>query len=97
MKDPLLERVRRKLDEAFDSSQWGRAFSSRAVLDETTRFNPDAGGLVGGVSLYVTGRDGREALVHHEPMGVLRTTEDVDDWLARALSVFLEQHPRWPV
>ena len=95
MPEDLLGRVKRQLGQAF-LERWSKARDAEAVLDEDTHFDRAAGGLVGGVTFFLTARDGRRVAIHRERMGVLRTGEEVDDWLARALSIFLYKHPTWP-
>lgn len=91
----IVDRIRRKLDEAV-SEQWPERPPIEARLEPELRYDDTAGGLVGGVAFFATSRSKGQVELHREPAAVLRTAEDADDWLARALTNLLRKHPTWP-
>lgn len=96
MSHKLLKMIETKLDQAF-SEIWPNRPPIQAVLDEGTRYDPDIGGVIGGVTFSAFSRRNNEwAIVHKEPMSVLKSEVDVDDWLAKGLSTLLMLHTRWP-
>ncbi len=90
-----MTRIERKIGEAF-ARQWPHTPEMAAILDADTRYDETAGGIVGGISISVTDQSGKSVTVHHEPADVLKSADDVDDWLARTLSTLLSKHPSWP-
>ena len=76
-----------KLSHAF-SEEWDPARPTRVqVVDE---------GCLTGLRFFVKRRDGSWSLAHEELPVALATPADVDELLARALSIFLMKHPGWP-
>lgn len=53
-------------------------------------------GAEAGLRFLARRRDGSWSVVHEEPPVALVTNQDVDDLLARGLSIFLMKHPGWP-
>ena len=83
----LTSYLKTKLSQAF-SAEWDPRRPTRVdVIDES--------GLIG-LRFFVKGRDGSWLLAHEESLVSLESPADVDRLLARALSVFLMKHPRWP-
>lgn len=64
-------------------------------LSEDTREDP-GGGLSGTLEVHVRTRKGEMPLIHAEPFSKLGSREEVDDLFARALSVVLMNHAKWP-
>ena len=60
---------------------------TRAVEDE---------GLSGALEVHIRRRTGEVELIHAEPFSRLQSQTDVDDVFARALSVVLMNHAKWP-
>lgn len=77
----------RKLAEFF-AEEWDPARPTRAEVIESD------GSL--GLRFFVRRADGSWIVVHEEPLVSLTTNIDVDDLLARGLSIFLMKHPAWP-
>jgi hypothetical protein len=73
-----------------------QSFSEEWDPERPTRFEVVDEGWVTGLRFFTRLRDGSWSLVHEEPPVPLATPEDVDDMLARGLSVFLMNHPGWP-
>ncbi|GJL61926.1 MAG: hypothetical protein NPIRA04_05800 [Nitrospirales bacterium] len=82
----LKKLVTKKLTESFEE-QWDR--------DRPTRFEVVEWGEKVGLLLFAQKSDGNWSLIHDEPPIYLETEVDVDDLLARALSIFLMKHPEW--
>ncbi|TVR11191.1 MAG: hypothetical protein EA385_01835 [Salinarimonadaceae bacterium] len=76
-----------KLRQAF-SEEWDPKRPTRVEIVED-------GELIG-LRFLARRRDGSWSAVHEEPHFALASRQDVDDFLARALSVFLMKHPGWP-
>lgn len=96
MKESLLAKVEKKLNEAF-SEIWPNRPEIKAVLDDNTHYNATKEGLEGGVSyLSYSKRQAEWILIHHEPMHLLQNEEAIDDWVAKGLSTLLMLHTRWP-
>jgi len=83
----LGEMLRKKLAEAF-AEQWDPLRPTRVEIIEEDD-------LVG-LRLLAMDGDGGWHTVHQEPPLVLTSYAEVDDLLARSLSIFLMEHPRWP-
>lgn len=73
-----------------------QAFSEEWDADRPTRVEIFEEGGATGLRFLARRRDGSWSPVHEEPPVALATPGDVDDMLARALSVFLMKHPGWP-
>jgi hypothetical protein len=76
-----------KLAESF-AEEWDPARPTRAEVIESD------GSL--GLRFFVRKADGSWIVFYEEPAVPLTTNSDVDDLLARGLSVFLMKHPAWP-
>lgn len=48
-----------------------------------------------GLRFFCMKRGTEWSLVHQEPTAVLLTIEDVDEFIAGAISAFLMKHPNW--
>lgn len=81
------ERLRTRLDQAFEI-QWDPRRPTRYELLEVD------GSL--GLQFWAQDRSGSWHLVHSSALEVLSSDEQVDAFLASALSVFLMNHTRWP-
>lgn len=94
MAETLLDRLNRKLAEAF-ADAWDHRNAIAYEVSSDTRIDPATGCLSGGIKFLVRG--GSEwVVVHQERMGELRRDDEVDDFLARGLSQLLMTHPTWP-
>lgn len=91
--EQLLQRLERKLDEAR-SSPWDHTQPIAIDLDPTPRIAADA--LAAGLVFRVQSSRSEWVEVHREPETAMMREDDVDDLLARGLSVFLMKHPGWP-
>ncbi|WP_447968613.1 hypothetical protein [Nitrospira sp. M1] len=76
----------KKLIESFEE-QWD--------LDRPTRYEVVEEGEKVGLLLFAQKSDGNWSLIHDELPIHLKTEVDVEDFLARALSIFLMKHPAW--
>jgi hypothetical protein len=92
---PLLDRLQRKLDEAF-ADPWMPGRRLEAALDTGTAADPATGALSGGVAFRIVEADGRRQLLHHARLDGVASPAALDDFLAEALSVLLMKHPVWP-
>lgn len=72
-----------------------QAFSEEWDPERPTRFEIfEQSGAIG-LRFIVRRQDGTWSAVHEEPPVTLLSPDEVDDLLARALSVFLMKHPGW--
>ena len=77
----------------------GEATDGRATLD-AIRLDPppqvadDA--VIAGLAFLVQSKAGSWVEMHREPAAKLASEAEVDDLLARGLSIFLMKHPSWP-
>ena len=74
---------------------FGRRDAPQVSLSGDTHEDGD-GALAGALEIHIRTRNGEMPLIQREPFSELRSREDVDDLLARALSVLLMNHADWP-
>lgn len=91
--DKLLQRLERKLDEAR-ASPWEHTQPIAIDLDPAPRVSGDA--VTAGLVFRVQSSRREWIEVHREPEIAMTGEDEVDDLLARGLSVFLMKHPGWP-
>jgi hypothetical protein len=91
----LLDRLRRKLDEAF-AEPWMPGRCLEAALDPGTGADPATGVLAGAVEFRMVEADGRRHVLHRARLDGVGSPAAVDDFLAEALSTLLMNHPAWP-
>jgi acetyltransferase-like isoleucine patch superfamily enzyme len=60
------------------------------------RAEDTSGALTGVLEIRIRTRDGKNPVIQTEAFTALRTKEEVDDMLARALSILLMNHSEWP-
>jgi hypothetical protein len=89
----LLARLERKLDEAR-SAHWEHTQPIAIALDPAPRVAGDV--ITAGLVFRVQSSRREWIEVHREPQIAMRREDDVDDLLARGLSIFLMKHPAWP-
>jgi hypothetical protein len=89
----LLHRLERKLDEAR-ASPWEHGQPIAIDLDPAPRVSSDA--VTVGLVFRVQSSRHEWIEVHREPETEMTREDEVDDMLARGLSVFLMKHPAWP-
>ena len=90
----LLDYIEQVLDRIGRDS-FGQREAPVISLSEDTREDP-SGGLSGTLEVHVRTRKGEMPLIHAEPFSKLGSREEVDDLFARALSVVLMNHAKWP-
>ena len=86
-KAELIYYLMRKLDQAF-ADEWDPNRPTRVEVIE------ESGAT--GLCFLARRRDGSWSCAHEEPPVPLSTSADVDNMLARGLSLFLMKHPSWP-
>jgi hypothetical protein len=94
MPETLLARLQRKLAEAAADKAEHKNVQD-IQLDDDTRLDGD-GRLTGGLSFRVRDSKGAWHVVHRERMDGLLEASELDDVLARGISIFLMKHPSWP-
>ncbi|GJM05137.1 MAG: hypothetical protein DHS20C09_11280 [marine bacterium B5-7] len=82
----LTHMLEKKLAEAF-TAPWD--------LKRPTRYEILYQGEKVGLGLFVKKPNGHWHLIYQEPFILLESEDDLDDFLARALSNFLMKHPEW--
>ena len=90
VRDYFLEAIDRLTQDSF-----GQRNAPIVSLSEDTRDEPD-GCLSGSLEVHVRTRNGAMPLIHTEAFCNVKGRQDVDDVLARALSVVLMNHAKWP-
>jgi hypothetical protein len=89
----LLGRIERKVAEA-QAARWEHSQPLAIRLDPPPEIADDA--VIAGLVFSVQSKAGAWVEVHREPAAKLASEAEVDDLLARGLSVFLMKHPSWP-
>ena len=92
---PLLDRLRRKLAEAF-ADPWMPGRRLEASLAPDVAADPATGALRGEVEFRMVEADGRRHVLHRARLDGVSSPAALDDWLAEALSTLLMSHPVWP-
>jgi hypothetical protein len=90
--------ARRHLETALRhiaQQSFGRRDAPQVSLSSDTRDEPD-GSLTGAIEIRIHTRNGDNPLIQSEPFSRVRSRDDVDDLLARTLSVLLMNHTSWP-
>lgn len=89
--------LRQRLDKACAealATTWEHAQPVSIKLDPPPKLVDDA--LLAGAAYIVQARGGEWVEVHREPVAKMTTEDEVDDFLARGLSILLMKHPTWP-
>jgi hypothetical protein len=89
-RDHLDTALRHIAQESF-----GRRDAPRVTLSPDTRQQAD-GSLTGALEVRIRTRNGDEPLIHREMFTGLSSKTEIDDLLARTLSVLLMNHVDWP-
>jgi hypothetical protein len=89
----LLDRIERKLAEA-QAARWEHSQPLAIRLDPPPAIADDA--VIAGLAFLVQSKAGAWVEMHREPATKLASEAEVDDLLARGLSIFLMKHPAWP-
>ncbi|HUK60480.1 MAG TPA: hypothetical protein VLV50_14720 [Stellaceae bacterium] len=92
--ESLVDRLRRKLDEAF-AEPWMPGRRLEAALAPDGGVDPATGALRGEVEFRMVEADGRARILHRARLDGVGTPAALDDWLAEALSTLLMNHPVW--
>jgi hypothetical protein len=90
--------LRRYLDTALghiEQESFGRRDAPRVSLSSDTCEETD-GALTGALEIHIQTRKGDSPMIQREAFTSLRSKNDIDDLLARALSVLLMNHTNWP-
>jgi hypothetical protein len=74
---------------------FGRRAGPVVTLSSDTHREAD-GSLTGALEVRVRRRNGESPLIQRESFTALNSRSEVDDLLARTLSVLLMNHPDWP-
>lgn len=74
---------------------FGRRDAPRVTLSPDTHQESD-GSVTGALEVRIRTRSGEELLIQREGFTGLKSKVEVDDLLARTLSVLLMNHPDWP-
>jgi hypothetical protein len=89
----LLDRIERKVAEA-QAARWEHSQPLAIRLDPPPQIADDA--VIAGLAFLVQSKAGAWVEMHREPAAKLASEAEVDDLLARGLSIFLMKHPSWP-
>jgi hypothetical protein len=95
MAEDLLHNLRRKLAH-MDADRLARHRTPQVRLSEDAAWDPETGALRGSIEVLIETEDGKERLLHREPLDGAATEEAAADRLAQALSRVLMDHSRWP-
>jgi hypothetical protein len=90
--------VREYLSKALsyiEQESFGRRDAPRVRLSPDT-YEDGVGAVSGTLEVSIRTRSNDEALIQREAFDGLKSKTDVDDMLARALSVLLMNHSEWP-
>jgi hypothetical protein len=90
--------VRQYLNTALsyiEQESFGRRDAPRVRLSPDT-CEDGVGAVSGALVISIRTRKGDELLIQREPFAGLKSKTEVDDMLARALSVLLMNHSEWP-
>jgi len=89
-RDHLDTALRHIAQESF-----GRRDALRLTLSPDTHHESD-GSVTGALEVCIRTPSGEEVLIQHESFTGLKSKVEVDDLLARTLSVLLMNHADWP-
>jgi hypothetical protein len=89
----LIRRIERKVAEA-QSARWEHSQPLAIQIDPAPEISGDA--VVAGFAFLVKSGPGSWIEIHREPATKMVCADEVDDLLARGLSIFLMKHPSWP-
>lgn len=78
------------------TTKLGQSFSEEWDPNRPTRVEVIEESGATGLCFLARRRDGTWSSVHEESPVPLETSADVDNMLARGLSLFLMKHPSWP-
>ncbi|MCZ7594390.1 MAG: hypothetical protein M5U16_05315 [Hyphomicrobium sp.] len=90
--------VRTYLDTVLsriEEESFGQRDAPRVSLSGDTRQDGD-GGWSGVLEVRIHTRSGDMPIIQREPFAGVQSREEVDDLLARLLSVLLMNHAEWP-
>jgi hypothetical protein len=91
--EDLVRRVERKVAEA-QSARWEHSQPVTIRLDPPPEISGHA--VITGLAFLVQSERGSWVEIHREPAAKMASEGEVDDLLARGLSIFLMKHPSWP-
>lgn len=89
----LLARAERKVAES-QSARWEHSQLLAIWLDPSPKMAGDA--VIVGFAFLVQSKRGSWVEIHRKPAAKLTSADEIDDLLARGLSIFLMKHPSWP-
>jgi hypothetical protein len=90
--------VRHYLDTALahiEQESFGRRDAPQVRLSPDTREESD-GAVTGALEIRIRTRSGEEPRIQRETFSGLKSKSEIDDLLARTLSVLLMNHTEWP-
>jgi hypothetical protein len=79
----------------IQQESFGRRDAPQVRLSPDAHENAD-GSVSGALEIYIRTRAGEEPLIQREPFEGLKSKTEIDDLLARTLSVLLMNHTDWP-
>jgi hypothetical protein len=90
--------ARRYLDTVLshiEQESYGRREAPQVRLSGDTHEDSD-GAVSGALEVYIRTRSGNEPTIQREAFSGLMSKSDIDDLLARTLSMLLMNHAEWP-
>ena len=95
MAEDLLQTLKCRVAH-MNADPLARHRTPRIRLSKDAAWEPERGSLTGAIEVVIATEDGKETLLHREPLDGAATAEAVDERLAEALSRVLMDHARWP-